>query len=429
MTLKKTDRQVVDEQIAELRTQELSDTMFVSRDGLEIFPDNRSPLYWANLCATEDIVVNQGGTWSGKSYSILQVLFTIAIIRPNYVITVATNTVVKLKEDALRIAKEIVKDSAAIKSQLLAGHAGYNATDRTYNFRNGSLIEFKSFTSDEEAKGGKRHILYINEATRIPFMIFFEAQLRTSVRTFIDYNPTAQFWAHDKVINNKAEYPSVKVIRSWHEHNLYLTQKQRDRIERIQDPDLWKVYARGLTGKMKGTVYTGWEEVEEFPWRNDVVWFIDFGYSEKESADPSAGGRLAIAPDETPYDYVADEIFYSRGMAVKEMAQLMKEAGYRSGQLCYCDHSPENIRDLRLHGIAAVPAIKGPGSVLSGILYLKPKKIGYTKRSKNIKLELKNYRFLEVEGIVTNTPVDEWNHILDGIRYAAHGNYLRTGKG
>lgn len=395
---------------------------------VQLFKDEKSPLYWANLTAAEKIVINQGGTSSGKTHAIIRVLFTIAIIRPNYIITVISNTVTKLKEDALRIAKEV----ACIPE--VAGYiTDFNQTDRVYTFHNKSIIEFKSFENEEQAKGGKRHILYINEGTRIPYMIFYQADLRTKVRTFIDYNPTAEFWAHDKVINcqpdqktGKKEFDSVKVIRSWHIHNPYLTEEEHDRIERIADKDLKKVYGRGLTGKLKGTIYR-WDEVEEFPHSDGVIWYVDWGHSEKESADPLAAGRVMYRPDNSPYDFIVDELCYAKGLPAAEVARIFKENGYKSGQPCYCDHSPDDIRDLRLHGIAAYPATKGPGSVTSGIIFMRSKKIAYTRRSENIREELRKYRFLEIEGIVTNTPVDEWNHHMDGSRYACRTHSLLKG--
>jgi len=389
----------------------------------EVFPNERSGLYWRNLTAKEDIVVNQGGTWSGKSYSILQALFTIACICPKYVITVTSNTVTKLKEDAIRISKELVASSDYLKEAIL----DYNITDRTYIFKNGSIIEYKSFTTEEEAKGGKRHILYINEATRLRYQIFFEAHLRTSVRTFIDYNPTAEFWVHDRVLKNPEEYPSVLVIRSWHTHNQYLTDKQRAQIERIKDPDLWRVYARGLTGKLKGTIYSNWAKVDEFPYSDGVIWYLDFGFSENKKADPTAGGRIMIDPPDCDYDYVVDELMYSQAIPATVIAQVFKENGYKQGQTCYCDHSTEMIRELRLLGIAAYPAAKGPGSILSGVLFLRNKSVAYTKRSTNIDMETKKYKFIEIDGIVTNTPIDEFNHHMDGIRYGAHTHALRSG--
>lgn len=390
---------------------------------IQLFKDELSPLYWANLTASEKIVINQGGTSSGKTEAIIRVLFTIAIIRPNYVITVISNTVTKLKEDALRIAKNVSRIhevSLFIKE--------YNSTDRQYTFKNESIIEFKSFEDEEQAKGGKRHILFINEATRIAWMIFYQADLRTSVRTFMDYNPTAEFWAHNKVINNKEEFPSIKVIRSWHVHNPYLKQEQHDRLERIQDPQLKKVYARGLTGILKGIIYPNWIEVEDFPWTDGIIWYVDWGFSKKKTADQTASGRIAFKPPNIDLDFVADEMTYARGLPVSEVARIFKENGYQQGQPCYCDHSPENIRELRLLGIAAYPAAKGPGSVISGILFMRCKRVGYTKRSANIAMERGKYKFLEIEGIVTNQPIDEFDHQMDGIRYGCHTHSLRTGE-
>lgn len=411
-----------------------------------LFENEKSPLYWANLTANEDVVVNQGGTNSGKTHAIMRVLFTIGIIRSKYIITVISNTVTKLKEDALRIAFEVA-DLKFIKPFI----ESYNATDRTFTLWNGTIIEFKSFENEEQAKGGKRHILYVSEATRITWAIFYQAYLRTSVRTFIDYNPTATFYIHEKVINcpltpkinaetnqpetdehgqpvMEREFNSVKVIRSWHIHNPYLTQKEHDKLERIADPEMKKVYGRGLTGRLRGTIYPSWDEVEDFPWTDGVIWYVDWGISDKPTADPTAAGRLAYKPKDSQYDLVADEIATGQGIDPKDLAGQMWAAGYKSGQPCYCDHNPAaNLRELRLKGIAAFPADKGSGSVIAGILFLKRKKIAYTRRSVNIREETKKYKFQEIEGIITNLPVDEYNHHMDGIRYGGHTHYLLTG--
>lgn len=387
-----------------------------------LFHLQTGPLYWANLTAAEDIVVNQGGSWSGKTYSIMQVLFTIGCMQKNYIIDVVSNTVTKLKDDAMMIAIDIIQ-----KEPLLTVGGpyikSYNATERSYHYHNGTKLSFKSFEDEEQAKGGKRHILYISEATRVKYKIFFEAQLRTLVRTFVDYNPTAQFYIHDKVINNMLEYPSVKVIRSWHIHNPFLPQQMRDRLERIQDKELWKVYARGLTGLLKGTVYTGWVKLDDFPWSDGVIWYFDWGYTN----DPTAGGKIKLNPPGLDLDYAVKEICYSPGIPPGVIKQLLDDHGYKDGQLVFCDHDIAMVRELRLLGIAAMPFIKGPGSILSGILFLKNKRVGYCP-SDNIDLELKNYRFVEIDDVLTNQPVDEYNHHMDGIRSSTHTNYLMTGE-
>ena len=62
------------------------------------------PLYNANLLASERVVVNQGGTSSGKTYSIMQVLFMLGMQKPRQVITVVGQDVPNLKKGAYRDA-------------------------------------------------------------------------------------------------------------------------------------------------------------------------------------------------------------------------------------------------------------------------------------------------------------------------------------
>lgn len=393
--------------------------------GHHLFKDEIAPLFYANLNATDFIIINQGGTWSGKSEAIMRVLFCIAIVNPNFIITVVTDTVPKLKEDALRIALNINK-----RTDVEPFIDNYHATDRKITFTNGSEISFKSVMDTGQAHGEKRDILYVTEATRITYSIFQQLYLRTRHRVFVDYNPTDEFYIHNKVLANPIEYPSVKLLRSWHVHNPYISQDQHDRIERISDVEMWKVYARGLTGKLRGTVYKSWECVDtRFEYRNGVIHYVDWGFSAKQTADPLAAGRIMVNPPEYPHlDYLVDELIYAQGISPSHVATVFKEEGYQEGQLCFCDHSNDSIYELQLHGITgALPAIKGPGSLLSGILFLKRKNIGYTKRSTNIETELRKYKFMEIEGIVTNTPIDEYNHHMDGIRYGIHSNALVLG--
>src|ERR1044072_3040759 len=395
-------------------------------NAIQPFEDERHPLFWANLWATDDIVINQGGTYAGKTECIIRVLFAYAINFPKYRITVATNTVPKLKEDALRIALEVM-EHPKVKPFIKQ----YHATDRVMYFTNGSFISFKSFENEAQAQGEKRDILYIVEAPRISWAIAEQAILRTEYPFFMCYNPTATFWAHRNIIDNRNRFINVRVFRSWHEHNPYISEKKHQEIERIDDPIMYNVYARGLTGMLRGTIFPNWVMVEdeEFGSPDGVIWGNDWAFSEDKRADPSANIRLKRNPPNRPdLDYIADQVAYGQGIGAPDIAQCMKLAGYKEGQMCYCDHALQQIYELQLNGISgAVQAIKGPGSILAGILFLKRKRIGVTRRSLKIWEEQKAYKFLEVEGIVTNTPVDEYNHAMDAIRYAAYSDALVHG--
>ena len=197
------------------------------------------PLYAVNRDSRKRTKVNQGGTSSGKTYSIMQLLFVKAMERCGLVITVAGQDVPNLKKGAYRDAKTIRNSSP----ELLVWFPKVNEGERIFYCINGSIIEFSSFKDAQDAKSGKRDILFANEANGIPFDIFWQLYIRTKEEVFIDYNPSARFWVHEHVIGREG----VRLIISDHRKNFYLSDEEHARIEGITDDELWKVYARGLT--------------------------------------------------------------------------------------------------------------------------------------------------------------------------------------
>ncbi|MBK0378589.1 hypothetical protein [Mucilaginibacter segetis] len=93
-----------------------------------------SLLFHHNFKTDAHVVINQGGTSSGKTYAIEQVLFCLACNEPAVIITVVGQDIPNLKSGALRDALAICDSSPAIKHMLKS----YNRTDRIFEFRNGS---------------------------------------------------------------------------------------------------------------------------------------------------------------------------------------------------------------------------------------------------------------------------------------------------
>ena len=211
-----------------------------------------SEVFKSNYSATDKVVVNQGGSSSGKTYSILQVLFLRAIEHPRSVTTIVGETIPNLKSGALRDAQTIVANSPILTKLI----ASYNATDRVYTLYNGSVLEFKSYETSQSAKSGKRQFLFVNEANGISYEVWNELYLRTTIQAFIDYNPNAEFWVHEKIIGKDG----VRLFISDHRHNPYVLPAIREKIEGLKDIDLelWKVYARGRTGRIEGLVFRNW---------------------------------------------------------------------------------------------------------------------------------------------------------------------------
>jgi len=101
-----------------------------------------NPVFYWNYETNAEVIINQGGTGSSKTYSILQVLFLKAIEHAGSVITVAGQDIPNLKRGAIRDAKTIVSNTPEIAQHIV----GYNGTDKIYNFKNGSIIEASEST-------------------------------------------------------------------------------------------------------------------------------------------------------------------------------------------------------------------------------------------------------------------------------------------
>ena len=359
-----------------------------------------SELYTANLEATEDLVINQGGTSSGKTYSLIQMLFKIAT-RETCSILVVGQSIPNLKVGAITDAQNIVDSSEDLQNCITS----YNKTERLYQFVTGSTIQFKSFQDFQDAKSGKRDYTFFNEINGIPKPIFDEIHLRTRIRTWVDYNPNEEFYIHQYIGK-----PSVKFIRSWHEHNPFLSDKVREKIEGLKeiDMELWNVYARGKTGKIEGLVFRNWEIATEVPEGSDYIGsWLDFGFTN----DPTASGDVFRSDGEL---YLVETV-YETGLTNQDIAKKIDKKNKYVGDSA----EPKSIEELKREGIKIEPSRKGRDSIKAGIDILKQYKIHLI--GSNLVKEFKSYKWKQdrLTGKPINEPVDFLNHHIDGVRYVA----------
>jgi phage terminase large subunit len=384
-------------------------------------------VYYANANATEGIIINQGGTDSGKTYGIMQNILLKIIYwnkdidgSEDLVATIVNESIPNSKKGPYRIIKTIFKNDPWLYEHI----TNWNETERTIYFKNGFEMEFTSYISEQSAKQGKRQFAFFNEAQSIHWLIFWQVAKRTRKQVFIDYNPHAPFWAHEKLIGTDKDsndlHSSVRLIISDHRHNGSLSQHDHDRTEKIQDKELWRVYARGLTGNISGLIFPNWTPIppEQFP-DVDCVGGLDFGWTN----DPTALFKVAKVGD----SIFVKELAYEAGMDMRTIKQLIDANGLEQ-QVTYADHAPENIAELRRLGVNVLMARKGQGSIKAGILLMKSMKWFYTNDSKNLKEELKRYEWVKdkATGKSTNVPIDNFNHAIDAIRYAFYTHYFRA---
>ena len=366
------------------------------------------PLYHANLNATERTVVNQGGTSSGKTYSIMQVLFVLGMMNERKVITVVGQDVPNLKKGAYRDAKTILDGSPLLQTWWPYVNEG----ERIIRCVNGSIMEFSSFKDAQDAKSGKRDYLFINEANGIPYEVYWQLAIRTRLRVFIDYNPTARFWCHDEVIGREG----VKLLISDHRKNYFLSEEEHERIEGIEDSELWKVYARGLTGMIAGLVLTNWDIVDVLPPREEwkmSCYGLDFGFTN----DPSALEHVVMAHG----DLWIDERIYSTNLTNPDIARKAYDGGVtRDDEIVADCAEPKSIRELQAQGLWVSASQKGADSIISGLDILRRYRLHVTRRSMGIIANLRAYKWdKDRDGNMTNKPEDRNNHGIDAVRYVA----------
>ncbi len=365
-----------------------------------------SVVFRKNFEAATKIVVNQGSSRSGKTYSILQLFILVkAFEETNTVFTIVRKTMPSLKASAMRDFFEI------LKNEDLYDERYHNKTESTY-LLNGNLFEFVSLDQPQKKRGAKRTYLFINEANELNLEDWIQLSIRTEKQIFIDYNPSMEeHWIYDLVIPRK----DCTFIQSTYLDNIeFLPAEVVKEIELLKDVDenYWRVYGLGLPGQIRGMVFTNWDQVDEFP--GDCKWVtygMDFGFTN----DPTALIKLGLSGGEI----WLDELIYNRGLTNQDIAKWMGELGLRWVDEVIADNQPKCIYEIKKEGFNVVATYKGKDSILAGLDIMQRYKIHITKRSGNLIREFKNYKWKEDQaGKATNEPIDKFNHGIDAVRYA-----------
>ena len=362
-------------------------------------------MYEANTDPNYRVYVNQGGTSSSKTYTILQVLLMTAVQERRVVCTVVGQDLPNIKVGAWRDIKGIITDDDVLRKRCVM-----NESTHTIVFSNGSLIEFKSYDDEQDAKSGKRDYLFINEANGITYEVYWQLAIRTKKKIWIDYNPSERLWVHDKVLG----MDGVKLIISDYRQNMFLPADMAERIANIQDEDLRQVYTYGLTGKLEGLIIRNYSIVDSMPEPHEckVQGFgLDFGFSN----DPTALVHCAIAHGELWVDCFV----YETGLLNPDIANRIK-AHPLSGLFPVIADSaePKSIAEIKAQRVNIIPAVKGNDSIRVGIDIMRRYKWNITRRSRGLIEEVQRYKWkTNRNGDSINEPIDTWNHAIDAIRY------------
>lgn len=344
-----------------------------------------------------------GGTSAGKTISILQLLIDESQSDTTPGLTsVVSESFPHLNKGAIRDFLSIMKEHGYFKEKY------WNKTEHLYTFETGSQIEFFSADMPSKVHGPRRKRLFINEANNIPYETYDQLTVRTSEYIWMDWNPTHEFWFYTEVLPRRADVDFIKLT---YKDNEGLEPSIVQDIESHRDnKNWWAVYGMGELGEVEGKIYTGWITIDDVPHEARLERYgLDFGYS----SDPAA----IVAVYYYNGGYILDEVLYQKGLVNKQLADVIIN---QPKAITVADSAePKSIDDIRLHGLAIIPAIKGPGSLNRGIDLVRASRISVTKRSTNLLKEYRNYMWkTATDGSITTIPDVGFDHTMDAVRYA-----------
>lgn len=362
------------------------------------------------------ILIEQGGTRSGKTYNIL-IWILLGYIAQNTgkTISIARKTYPSLRASAMR-------DFIAIAQSVgLYNESQHNKTNSEITIH-GNLIEFMGMDQPQKIRGRKRDLLYCNEANELTIEDWRQLSLRTTDRIILDYNPSEEFhWIYDEVIpRNDCDF-FVTTYRD----NPFLEPSVVAEIERLKDIDenYWRVYGMGERGQAKALIFTH-DQIDEIPADAKFkAYGLDFGYSN----DPTA----LIGIYEKDGCLYLDELLYKTGMTNSDIANYFKSLEIDRRDIVWADSGePKSIEEIHRMGFNIRPATKGKDSIDIGIDIMRRFKIVITSRSINLIKEFRNYKYIEDKnGRVTNKPIDAFNHGIDAARYGCFMTFSRPNIG
>jgi phage terminase large subunit len=360
--------------------------------------------YHVKECKSK-IQVHQGGTRSGKTYSILTALIELCYKNSGLVITICRKTFPALRATAMRDFFEILNREDIYNPDL------HNKSDATYQLW-GNMVEFISIDQPQKVRGRKRDVLFINEANEINLEDWRQLLLRTTGKVLIDYNPSDEFhWIYEEVIPRE----DAEFFRTTYKDNPFLPESVVMEIERFKtaDENFWKVYGLGERGTSQSTIFTHWKEINQIPNEYKLLNIgLDFGYTN----DPTAIVRVYT----DGHGFAVDELCYATRLTNSDIAKVLRDNQVNRSDVVICDSAePKSIDEIHAHGFNTHGARKGKDSVKNGIQFLHSRPLLVTARSVNLIRELRNYKWKEDKnGKQLNDPVDSFNHAIDAMRYA-----------
>ena len=367
--------------------------------------------------------VISGGRASGKSTNIAA-YFLMKLMQPDYFRgVVARYTSKALTNSIYRDILDLIGQWGLTDYLEIKG-------DEIRNKRNDNLIlthamKLAEGTITAKGKGLARvtHLL-VDEATELPSeeeylkLVDSFRQKGTERRIFVLFNPTSKsHWLFKRFYLPDGQ-PNPKWLSTHgYLHTTYLDNK--DNLDpskvlewealREEDEDYFGHHILGQWRDIgEGQVFKGWHFDFSPDPEGETLYGLDFGFS----TDPTAMVRVSKRGQRL----WVEELIYETGLTNEDIYQRLVRLRIPSTATILADAAePKTIETLRRLGYRNItPASKGPDSVRAGIDKLRTFEVHVHPESSNLIQEYYNYAYRGG----TDKPIDDYNHLMDALRYA-----------
>ena len=239
----------------------------------------------------------------------------------------------------------------------------------------------------------------------------------------LTFNPWNQKHWIKKRFFDAAPDADILAMTTNYTYNEWLDESDRALFERMKvtNPRRYRVAGLGDWGIAEGLIFENWEE-KAFD-LNEIITLksvhsqfgLDFGYTN----DPSAL-FCGLADPRMKTIWVFDEL-YKKGMSNEALFREITEMGYAKEKITADSAEPKSIDRLRELGLSHIRAArKGKDSINNGIDFLQDYHIVIHPRCVNFITEISNYCWDtdSKTGKTLNKPIDDFNHLMDAMRYA-----------
>lgn len=358
------------------------------------------------------LFVHQGGTYSGKTFGILIALATYLYESER------TQRWLIVGQSSTEMDDGVLKDWQTIMDYMPVGTC-INKSKNIWKV-NKCIVTFRHVDTVGKAKSGKRDGVFINECNHTPWDIAEQLMTKSDIK-ILDFNPTAKFWLHKKILPRLESYAPYLTTKTTYHDNPSVSEDKKREIELFKDdPMKYSAYVLGELGKMEGLVIPSYKTFSEFPRGQKNAYFLDFGFTN----DVTALGEACIYAGEI----FCKQLIYKTGLLTRDINDHMVKLGVNKNLPIYCDNIPKDVAELAAYGWKLYKTKKFPGSVNHGISILNQYKVNVHKESLDAIMEFDNYGYIKKDGEYINKPIDKHNHFVDGLRYWAMANCNARGK-